>query len=156
MRINPEWFKAGVLDKSRLQKLVTEEFQALKLGVPVALDADGYVKVLEETDEVYQGFLFSDAATDYLYPNSAIASGLVPVVTGGGIVELDADYFFGAAAGVINAGKLLYLGTDPIILTTTAGDLAPIGVTVEKRAASDAVVRVKLFGTTVLPLPETE
>jgi hypothetical protein len=150
--INPAWFKVAGVDKSRLEKITTPEFQKLKLGVPLALDDDGYIKFLETTDSVYQGFLFSDAAASYLYPNSAIASGLVPVVTGGGLLDLDANYFFGAAVGAIVAGAPLFIGSTTIFQLTETEGVAPIGVTVGKRVASEATVRVRLFESRYLPV----
>jgi len=76
-------------------------------GRLATLDADGYIKLADgATDEFVEGFIINDAA-GYEFENTpAIASGKLPLLCGGGLVETDQ-----VVEDNIKAGDKLYIGT---------------------------------------------
>ena len=112
--------------------------QKLKAGRVATVGADGYVKVAGDDDAQFAGFIINDAA-GYEFENTpAIASGKLPLLIGGGLVETDQ-----VKETDIKPGDQLYIG-DNGVLTKTKGTLKNVfGLARSANSAANKLVRVQ-------------
>jgi len=104
--------------------------QALKGGRLATIGADGYVKLAVNGDSK-AGFIINDAA-GYEFENTpAIASGKLPLLCGGGLVETDQ-----VVEDNIKAGDKLYIGTG-----ANTGLLTKVDPTKDKTGTVFAIAR---------------
>lgn len=110
--INP-----GLLTGDAFVDAAKPQIQALKAGVIITVDSNGYVTVCDGATQVALGVVINDAAGYPLENKPAIASGKVPALSGGSVcitdMIVDAD---------VVAGNKLYCGTgeNKGMLTKTA------------------------------------
>lgn len=124
---------AGDLDTIRAGTII----QGLKAGRLATVNDKGYVRLAVKTDYV-PGFIINDAA-GYSFENTpAIASGKVPLLSGGGLVETDQ-----VVEGDIKAGTPLYVGADGMVTKVKASDSVQLGISRSENSATDKTLRVQ-------------
>jgi len=126
------------LGQDALEASDNEEVQALVAGRLATIGTDGYVELADGNP---LGVIVNDAEGRDLYNKPALASGKVPVMFGGGLVETDQ-----VVEDNIAIGDKLYCGTgdNKGLWTKTASDGAEvIGVAVSANSASDKTVKIQ-------------
>lgn len=81
------------------------EILALKAGIMITVDTNGYVVPCDGASQLGLGVVINDAAGYPLENKPALASGKVPALTGGSVCETD------VIVDVVVAGDKLYCGT---------------------------------------------
>lgn len=115
-------------------------------GRLATLGADGYIKLADgATNEFAEGFIINDAAGYFMENTPALASGVVSVLVGGGVVYTDQI----VETNVV-AGDKLYAGTgnNVGILTKTnphATKGAVVAIARSANSATDKTVRVRFL-----------
>ena len=99
------------LDKSKLTGDVavdskSEYVSSLVAGKVAALDGNGNIKLCDGASDFAEGFIINDASGYFMENTPALASGVVPVLVGGGICETDQ-----VVETDIKPGDKLYVGT---------------------------------------------
>ena len=135
-------------------ELSPEEFvadanvQAMKAGKIVTIDANGKIKLCDaDAGNKSIGVLVNDVA-GYHYENiPALASGVVPFMTGGGLIETDQ-----IVDETVTPGALLYCagGANAGLFTKTASTATGantdvVGIARTGNSTADKTVRIQLY-----------
>lgn len=109
---------------------------ALKTGVFVTLDANGYVRLAVDGD-LFAGPLVNDAAGEEYENIPALASGKVTALMGGGVFDTSA-----VIEDDIVSGMPLFIGAGGE-LTRIAGAGAPVGISRSANSPADKTITVQ-------------
>jgi len=117
--------------------------QALSAGKGVTIDTDGYV-TLPSAGEAIEGVIINDVV-GYSFENApAFASGICPILSGGGIVETDA--LASDTSGVaVSATTTLYIDADGNFTKTDPGSGIPVAKVRKPKADTDTSVVIRLY-----------
>ena len=120
--------------------LASADIQKLKAGRVATVGADGYVTLAKagDDDAAFAGFIILDAAGQPYENCPAIASGKLPLLVGGGLVETDE-----VVETNIKAGDKLYIGDNGQLTKTKGTATVAFGLARSANSAADKTVRVQ-------------
>lgn len=118
---------------------IREDLKEFKAGRVAQVGADGYVALATaSTASPYAGVIVNDAA-GYEFENApAIASGKIPLLVGGGLVETDQ-----VVETDIAAGDALYVGANGQLTKVKATDAVQVAVARSANSAANKMIRAQ-------------
>jgi len=134
------------LDGSKLTGDVAEDSRSEYVGQFVggrlaSIGSDGFIKLTEGDKDYAEGFIINDASGYFMENTPALASGIVTVLCGGGVVLTDQ-----VVEEDIAAGDKLYAGKEGnagLVTKTETG--SAIGVARTGNSASDKTIELRFF-----------
>ena len=135
------------LDPSKLTGDIAKDansdyVKSLVGGKLACIGSDGFIKLAESSD-VVEGFIVNDASGYFMENTPALASGIVTVLCGGGVVLSDQ-----VVEDDIKSGDKLYAGTGDnkgLLTKSGAEGAAVIGVARTGNNSSDKTVELRFF-----------